>query len=217
MLVGKQLDGIWHTSVVVHEKEYWFGGSVFESDPGATPFGAPTKITDMPEQTMRTKADLINYLAKFLAHDFTHDSYDVLTHNCNHFSDAAVMFLLNMHIPQEVLTQSDVVTTGTWTMQLLRPILNCVLGRFEATSSTTDLHHSAREEANAKNDWNSIAEGALVAWEYEEGWTRIARVIARSATRETSAEVVELTLRRTANYDLCATQQSSKIRTCYCR
>lgn len=36
-----QIDGIWHTAVVVGGLEYYYGGGVNQSRPGSTPFGQP--------------------------------------------------------------------------------------------------------------------------------------------------------------------------------
>lgn len=38
-LVGKQIDGIWHTGIVVYGKEYYFGGGISYDPPSRTPFG----------------------------------------------------------------------------------------------------------------------------------------------------------------------------------
>ena len=38
-LVGKQIDGIWHTGIVVYGKEYYYGGGISYDAPAATPFG----------------------------------------------------------------------------------------------------------------------------------------------------------------------------------
>jgi hypothetical protein len=176
VLVGQQLEGIWHTSIVVHGREFWFGGQVFESAPGSTPFGTPVKIIDLPEGTMRTREDFVNYIGRVLAHEFTKDSYDVLTRNCNHFSDAAALFLLNCHIPQEILKQPDLVM-GAWSMRFLRPVLNRILGDFQANESARGFQHPKEDGAMLSQDGGCISEGSLVVWEHEEGWTRIARVL----------------------------------------
>ena len=36
---GRQIDGIWHTGIVVYEKEYYYGGGVSYDHPACTPFG----------------------------------------------------------------------------------------------------------------------------------------------------------------------------------
>merc|ERR1740121_1355006 len=133
---GQHEGGIWHTGVVVHGKEYWFGGSIFESDPGSTPFGEPTEIVELPARTMRTRGDLWSFIRQELSKEYTHSAYDVLTHNCNHFSDAVCQFLINQHIPDDVLKQPERVMT-TCTARLLRPVLNQMLGGFQHEGFST--------------------------------------------------------------------------------
>ena len=38
-LVGKQIDGVWHTGIVIYGKEYYYGGGISYDAPAATPFG----------------------------------------------------------------------------------------------------------------------------------------------------------------------------------
>jgi len=135
---------------------------------------------------MRTRVDFVKFLARSLARDFTVDNYDVLTRNCNHFTDAACMFLLNSHIPDEVLTQPELVM-GTWTMQLLRPALNRTLGRFEASGTARELESAMEGSSISSDNWAWITKDKLVVWEYIEGWTRIARVLSRCGHSQTCA------------------------------
>lgn len=178
LLVGKQLDGIWHTSIVAYGSEFWFGGKLLKSPPGESVFGAPTMIIDLPEQTMRTEDEFVSYMVRVLAPEFTQDTYDILTHNCNHFTDAACLFLLNSHIPADVLTQPELVM-GSWTMQLLRPVLNRALGNLEDSSAAKELDRAKEEQSPtvSKERDTLIGKGSLVVWEHEEGWTRIGRVV----------------------------------------
>ncbi|MGB1593038.1 MAG: hypothetical protein ACPIOQ_09825, partial [Promethearchaeia archaeon] len=39
--LGKQIDGVWHTGVVVFGKEFFFGGGIQHDEPGRTPYGIP--------------------------------------------------------------------------------------------------------------------------------------------------------------------------------
>ena len=41
MLVGQQIDAIYHTSIIVYGKEYFFGGGICDSQPYHTPYGKP--------------------------------------------------------------------------------------------------------------------------------------------------------------------------------
>ena len=43
-LVGRYIEGIWHTGIVVFGKEYYFGGGVSVDPPSQTPFGKINQI-----------------------------------------------------------------------------------------------------------------------------------------------------------------------------
>jgi hypothetical protein len=183
LLVGKQLDGLWHTSLVVYGKEFWYGGEIFQSNPGSTSFGKPTKIIDLPEQTMRPVENFINFVASQLTAVFNASSYDVLNCNCNHFTDAACKFLLNSHIPEDILTQPD-LAMGSWTMPVLRPILNRSLGQCLATGTAKALGPSSPTSIK-DNDLSIPDDNNFVIWRHNEGWTRIARLVSRSTAKKT--------------------------------
>lgn len=185
-LFGQQLEGIWHTSIVVHGKEYWYGGRIFESEIGSTPFGSPTKIVDLYDPTMLTADDFRAHLGHELAHIFTVDAYDILDCNCNHFSDAACRFLLNAHIPRDILMQPELIKES-WALKILRPMLNRKLGQFHNVTETTgEGPGKAFDQINEKedDDWHAIQKGTLVVWEHDEGWTRIARVMDKNVKKE---------------------------------
>lgn len=46
MLIGQQVDAIYHTSVVVFGREYYFGGGICNDAPKQTPYGKP--IEEIP-------------------------------------------------------------------------------------------------------------------------------------------------------------------------
>ena len=100
-MLGKRIDGIWHTGVVVYDQEFYFSGGICSDPVGVTPYGVPVKRTQMGTTT-KTKEQFYQYLTS-ISHRFTMQTYDILDHNCNNFSDAAVKFLTNQSLPKYIL------------------------------------------------------------------------------------------------------------------
>jgi len=192
VLLCRQMEGIWHTGVVVFDREYWYGGRIFESKVGQTPYGTPTKVVEMGEATMRSRQELWHFVQRELQFEFTIHNYDVLTNNCNHFSDAVCSFLINQHIPDEVLQQPQVVMR-TPVVALLRTVLNRQLGSFGGEGNpqaAAELRQGGGRGGppgsydvtrstcsfTAEEEWEQVQEGRLVLYEYEPGWTTVARV-----------------------------------------
>ena len=45
---GRQIDGIWHTAIVVFDTEFFFGGGGIENcAPGGTVMGEPQSVVDL--------------------------------------------------------------------------------------------------------------------------------------------------------------------------
>ncbi|CAK9089268.1 unnamed protein product [Durusdinium trenchii] len=134
-LLGQDLEGIWHTGIVAFGREYWFGGKVLASEPGKAPFAGPIRCTELGT-TLNTKEELEDWLRFDVVSRYTRESYDVLSHNCNHFSDEVAGFLIEgCHIPDEARRQPEALM-GTSTINVVRPILNGWLGGFEGGDSS---------------------------------------------------------------------------------
>lgn len=99
-LVGKQVDGIWHTSVVVFGKEFYFGGGICADIPLTTPYGTPVEKLGMGKTT-RTLSEFEKFL-RSVSSRFTAESYHIITHNCNNFTDECMRFLLDKRIPSHI-------------------------------------------------------------------------------------------------------------------
>eukprot|EP00930_Biecheleria_cincta_P055065 TRINITY_DN41438_c0_g1_i1.p1 TRINITY_DN41438_c0_g1~~TRINITY_DN41438_c0_g1_i1.p1 ORF type:complete len:623 (+),score=117.78 TRINITY_DN41438_c0_g1_i1:103-1971(+) len=183
LLLGQSFKGIWHTGVVVdwpeRSSEFWFGGSLFESKPGTTPFGEPVEKRFLGF-TYKKRQDAWDYVSRHCAAEFTRDNYDVLTHNCNHFSDKLHMFLRNEHIPDEIRFQPDMVM-DTITVKAIRPLLNKWLGGFEGSDGrATD---GGEEQMHL---WNSLSPGALVVFcATQGGRPLVGQVIGLEAKKKT--------------------------------
>ena len=99
--LGKYIEGVWHTGVVVYGTEFFFGGGICEAPPRTTPFGQPVKeikmgVTEIPEEVFR------EYLSS-IAGEFCFEKYDLFNHNCNNFSNEVCMFLLGKGIPEDIV------------------------------------------------------------------------------------------------------------------
>jgi len=95
--LGKQIDAVYHTGIVVYGSEYFYGGGIQSAAAGMTVAGRPMKIiplgfTQIPQSTFHAFLDEVSP-------QFTPDKYNLIRHNCNNFSDAISNFLLGKPIP----------------------------------------------------------------------------------------------------------------------
>ena len=65
-LLGRQIDDIWHTGIVVHGQEYYFGGGIQVGYPGGTHFGRPVQVipmgeTHIPEELLDDDFDMDDF------------------------------------------------------------------------------------------------------------------------------------------------------------
>lgn len=103
MFLGKHLPGIWHTSIVVYGREYFFGAMGIES------CGAGETILKDPDQILslgRTELPYSLFLEYIFASgesSYKPHTYDLFRHNCNNFTQEVAVFLTGKSIPQEIL------------------------------------------------------------------------------------------------------------------
>ncbi|KAG6839694.1 hypothetical protein C0991_012511 [Blastosporella zonata] len=100
-LAGRQIDGIWHTSVVVFGKEVFYGQGINTTLPGRShasdAHGAPQQVIDMGE-TALDEAIFEEYVTEMKDH-YTADKYHLLDFNCNSFTNDIIGFLTGGSIP----------------------------------------------------------------------------------------------------------------------
>jgi len=97
MLLGTQINGVWHTSVAVYEKEIFYGQGIHITWQGQTPYGLPVHIIDIGE-TEVDEETFHEYLQE-MRQQYTADKYHLLDFNCNTFTDECVGFLTGGTIP----------------------------------------------------------------------------------------------------------------------
>lgn len=105
--LGRAIEGIWHTGIVVYGNEYYFGGGIQHSPVGKTPYGKPLKVVELGI-THLPKEVFEEYLQE-ISPRYTVETYSLLHHNCNNFSNELAQFLVGCSIPEFILRLPDEV------------------------------------------------------------------------------------------------------------
>ena len=128
LLFGKKIEGIWHTSILAFDREWWYGGDLFRSTPYKTPFGQPVKQIELGK-TYFTSQEVFKHITEHLHLKFNQKTYDVFENNCNNFTDTLSVFLCGRKLPQDVLDLPKDLMAGGLARLFRRP-LNRWLGGF---------------------------------------------------------------------------------------
>lgn len=138
MLLGKKIDGIWHTSIVVYNREYFFGSHGVEScNPFATALGRPLKIEKLAD-TQVPYTVFIDYLNGLSETTFAGSTYNLLTHNCNHFSEEIAQFLCGASIPKYILDLPNEVLNSS-----LGPAITAIASQLEKSARPIAEEHDS--------------------------------------------------------------------------
>ncbi|KAJ6584791.1 PPPDE putative peptidase domain-containing protein [Mycena capillaripes] len=99
-LTGRQIDGIWHTSIVVFGKEVFYGQGINTTLPGKSHHGQPLQVVDLGETAIDqdTWQEYLDEMRDF----YTADKYHLLDFNCNSFTSDCAGFLTGGSIPSFV-------------------------------------------------------------------------------------------------------------------
>jgi len=146
------LEGVWHTAIVVHNKEIFFGGSGIEHCiPGTTMLGQPLKTQNLGSTNIDME-NLTAYLRTLGQSEFHGGRYDLFKHNCNNFSSYLTKFLGVENIPQHILDLPDKVMASPMAA-MLRPILEQATpdGQGTSFSQNSSPPTSSNSASNAPN------------------------------------------------------------------
>ncbi|KIM24661.1 hypothetical protein M408DRAFT_17525 [Serendipita vermifera MAFF 305830] len=99
-LTGRYIEGIWHTSIVFHGKEFWYGSGINYSAPGQSHLGRPLRVVELGESGIdeETFIEYINEMRTV----YTADKYHLLEFNCNSFTNDCAGFLTGGSIPSYI-------------------------------------------------------------------------------------------------------------------
>ncbi|XP_062078742.1 uncharacterized protein LOC133783207 [Humulus lupulus] len=120
--LGKAIEGIWHTGVVVYGNEYYFGGGIQHSPAGSTPYGTPLRRVDLG--VTHVPKDVFETYLQEISPRYTAETYSLLTHNCNNFSNEVAQFLVGNTIPEYILQLPNEVMSSPMGALILPMIQN---------------------------------------------------------------------------------------------
>jgi len=119
-LLGKSLEGIWHTGLVCYGKEFYFGAGITADQPGKTPFGEPTSIEELGVTHVPVK--IFDEYLNQLRPRYTADTYHLLDNNCNNFTADISIFLTGRSIPTKITgLPEDAIASPLG--KLIRPLI----------------------------------------------------------------------------------------------
>ncbi|CAH1645251.1 unnamed protein product [Spodoptera littoralis] len=106
-ILGRQIEGVWHTAVVVYDREFFYGGSGITScAPGSTQLGPPHRVERLGETFVPFQV-FSDYIQGLSTTTYSPSAYNLLEHNCNHFSEEVAQFLCGAHVPKHIVAQPD--------------------------------------------------------------------------------------------------------------
>eukprot|EP00906_Rhabdomonas_costata_P032453 RCo045720 len=137
-ILGLQLDGIWHSGLVVYGREFFYGGGICVDEPGRTPYGVP-KETLLLGTTQLPPALFSEFLAEASSR-YRMQDYSLLTHNCNHFTDECAKLLLGSGIPVHIVNLPQTAMASpllrSWA-PLVEQMQRSFIDNFMSQASTT--------------------------------------------------------------------------------
>ncbi|XP_051118801.1 uncharacterized protein LOC127243011 [Andrographis paniculata] len=165
--LGKSIEGIWHTGVVVYGQEYYFGGGIQSTAAGTTPYGTPLRTVDLG--VTHVPKDVFEIYLQEIEPRYTAETYSLLTHNCNNFSNEIAQFLVGATIPDYILNLPNEVMSSPMGALML-PMIQQLEGtlrsgaapqapQFSASAVSNSIHTATvTKSAESKKDTKSTAQ-----------------------------------------------------------
>ncbi|KAF8979842.1 hypothetical protein BGZ46_004971 [Entomortierella lignicola] len=123
--IGRQIDAIYHTSVVVFGREFYYGQGIMSAIPGTTMHGQPIERVDMGETEI--PQEVFMEFMDNMRETYTADAYHLLDNNCNNFSNDVCQFLVGRPIPSHI-TSLPAEFLNTPFGQSMRPMIESMFG-----------------------------------------------------------------------------------------
>ncbi|RKF64672.1 putative pul domain-containing protein [Erysiphe neolycopersici] len=128
-LLGKQIDAVYHTSIVIDSLEYVYDGGVKIVPAGKTHLGPPLKTAFLGKTEL--PMEVILEFLESLKEIYNEKAYDVWTHNCNNFSNDFATFLVGHGIPSYISNLPQAVLRTPFG-QMIKPYIDRVARQAQA-------------------------------------------------------------------------------------
>ncbi|XP_045497438.1 uncharacterized protein LOC123695586 isoform X1 [Colias croceus] len=182
-IIGRKIEGVWHTSIVVFEREYFYGASGITScAPGSTQLGAPLQVerlgsTFVPFQVFN------EYIEGLATSTYNGSAYHLLEHNCNSFSEEVAQFLCGGHVPKHIISQAERDLPAPLRMALTSMLGQLVPGGTQAVYAN-GVRHSRQDSPEYLTLNNQIEEARIVSQELDAKRNTIAEKVARKERKK---------------------------------
>lgn len=111
---------------MVYGKEYYFGGGIQQDPVGKALYGTPIQVVELG--VTHVPQDVFEMYLKEISPRYRAETYSLLTHNCNNFTNEVAQFLVGVTIPDYIL-------------QLPNEVLNSPMGALICEFSSTCSSH----------------------------------------------------------------------------
>jgi hypothetical protein len=124
--LSKVIEAIWHTGVGVYGQEYFFGGGIQSVPVKQSPYGKPVQVAELG--TTRVPQEIFEQYLRDIQPRYTQETYNLMKHNCNNFSDEVCQFLVGSGIPEHILRLPEEVMSSP-----MGPVLGPLIENLETT------------------------------------------------------------------------------------
>ncbi|XP_015190118.1 PREDICTED: uncharacterized protein LOC107073852 isoform X3 [Polistes dominula] len=155
MLIGRHLEGIWHTGIVAYGREYFFGPAGIQSvRPGGTHLREPQKIEKIGE-TYLPYSVFLEYINGLGTSTFAPGTYNLFKHNCNTFTEEVSNFLAGTGIPKYILDLPEEILQ-TPVGQALGPLIESLSSNANAGFTVGQRFVEARIDREASPEYQLL-------------------------------------------------------------
>ncbi|KAI4503512.1 hypothetical protein M0802_001734 [Mischocyttarus mexicanus] len=155
VLIGRHLEGIWHTGIVAYGREYFFGPAGIQSvRPGGTHLREPQKIEKIGE-TYLPYSVFLEYINGLGTSTFAPGTYNLFKHNCNTFTEEVSNFLAGTGIPKYILDLPEEILQTPFG-QTLGPLIESLSSNANAGFTVGQRFVEARIDREASPEYQLL-------------------------------------------------------------